>query len=208
MNRLYRLYRRIRYGEPVIVVSGLPRSGTSMAMQMLVAAGVSAVTDGVRKAGEDNPKGYFEDERVKDLHKADKDGQDRGWLGEARGKVVKIISFLLKDLPETNNYKVIFMRRDLPEVLASQQKMLDRRGEANEIDDEKMLELWKDHLWKVNYLLKHGDHLESLEIPYKDAVANPLEQARRIKEFLGLPLDPEKMAGAVDEQLYRNRGQI
>ena len=205
MKRLYRLCRTIRYGEPVIVVSGLPRSGTSMAMQMLAAAGVSAVTDGVRQAGEDNPKGYFEDERVKDLHKADEDGNDRGWLREARGKAVKIISFLLKDLPETNNYKVIFMRRDLAEVLASQQKMLDRRGEANEIEDEKMLELWKDHLWKVNYLLKHADHLESLEVPYKDVVADPLEQARRMKEFLGLPLDPEQMASAVDEKLYRNR---
>lgn len=196
------LYRRIRFGQAVIVVSGLPRSGTSMAMQMLAAAGVSAVTDGVREAGEDNPKGYFEDERVKDLHK---DAEDRGWLREARGKAVKIISFLLKDLPETNNYKVIFMRRDLPEVLASQQKMLDRRGEANEIEDEKMLELWQDHLWKVNYLLKHADHLDALEVPYKDVVANPLEQARRMQDFLGLPLDPEQMAGAVDEKLYRNR---
>lgn len=202
MKRLYRLYRKIRYGEPVIVVSGLPRSGTSMAMQMLAAAGVSAVTDGVRQAGEDNPKGYFEDERVKDLHK---DEEDRSWLKDARGKVIKIISFLLKDLPETNNYKVIFMRRDLAEVLASQQKMLDRREQSNEIEDEKMLEIWKDHLWKVNYLLKHADHLESLEIPYKDVVANPLEQARRMKDFLGLPLDPEQMAGAVDEKLYRNR---
>ena len=187
----------------MIVVSGLPRSGTSMAMQMLAATGVTAVTDGVRQVGEDNPKGYFEDERVKDLHK---DGEDRGWLKDARGKVVKIISFLLKDLPETNNYKVIFMRRDLSEVLASQQKMLDRRAEPNEIEDEKMLEIWKDHLWKVNYLLNHADHLESLEIPYEDVVANPLEQARRMKDFLGLPLDPEQMAGAVDEKLYRNRG--
>jgi hypothetical protein len=197
-----RLYRRLRYGEPVIVVSGLPRSGTSMAMQMLAAAGVPAVTDGVRKPGEDNPKGYFEDERVKDLHK---DDQDRGWLRGARGKAVKIISFLLKDLPETNNYKVILMRRELPEVLASQQKMLERREEPNEIEDEKMLEIWKDHLWKVNYLLNHADHLESLEIAYKDVVSDPLEQARRIKEFLGLPLDTEKMAGAVDAKLYRNR---
>ena len=205
MKKLYRLYRKLRYGEAVIVVSGLPRSGTSMAMQMLAAAGVNTVTDGIREAGEDNPRGYFEDERVKDLHK---DEEDRTWLKDARGKVVKIISFLLKDLPETNNYKVIFMRRDLSEVLASQQKMLDRREEPNEIEDEKMLEIWKDHLWKVNYLLKHADHLESLEVPYKDAVANPLEQARRIKEFLGLPLDPVKMAGAVDEKLYRNRGQI
>ena len=202
MKKLYRLYRKLRYGEPVIVVSGLPRSGTSMAMQMLAAAGVSAVTDGVREAGEDNPKGYFEDERVKDLHK---DEKDRSWLQDARGKVVKIISFLLKDLPETNNYKVIFMQRDLSEVLASQQKMLDRREESNEIEDEKMLEIWKDHLWKVNYLLKHADHLESLEVPYKDVVANPLEQARRLKDFLGLPLDPDQMAGAVDEKLYRNR---
>ena len=120
-----RLYRRIRYGEPVIIVSGLPRSGTSMAMQMLAAAGVSVVTDGVREAGEDNPKGYYEDERVKDLHKETQDG---AWVREARGKAIKIISFLLKDLPETNNYKVIFMRRDLSEVLASQQKMLDRRA--------------------------------------------------------------------------------
>lgn len=197
-----RLYRRLRYGEPVIVVSGLPRSGTSMAMQMLAAAGVAAVTDGVRKPGEDNPKGYFEDERVKDLHQEEQDGR---WLRDARGRAVKIISFLLKDLPETNNYKVIFMRRELPEVLASQQKMLERRDEPNEIEDEKMLEIWKDHLWKVNYLLKHADHFESLEIPYKEVVDNPLEQARRIKEFLGLPLDPEKMAGAVDAKLYRNR---
>jgi hypothetical protein len=193
----------MRYGESVIVVSGLPRSGTSMAMQMLAAGGVSVVTDGVRQAGEDNPKGYFEDERVKDLHK---DDEDRSWLRHARGKAVKIISFLLKDLPDTNNYKVIFMRRDLPEVLASQQKMLERRGEPNQIEDEKMLEIWKDHLWKVNYLLKHADHLESLEIPYKEVVGDPLEQARRMQDFLRLPLDPEQMAGAVDAKLYRNRG--
>jgi hypothetical protein len=197
-----RLYRRFRYGEPVIVVSGLPRSGTSMAMQMLAAGGVGVVTDNVRKAGEDNPKGYYEDERVKDLHK---DEEDRTWLKNARGKAIKIISFLLKDLPETNNYKVIFMRRDLPEVLASQQKMLDRRGEKNEIEDEKMLEIWKDHLWRVDYLLKHSDHLDYLEIPYKDVVADPLTEARRMKAFLGLPLDPEQMAGAVDAKLYRNR---
>lgn len=197
-----RLYRRIRYGEPVIVVSGLPRSGTSMAMQMLAAAGVRVITDGVRTAGEDNPKGYFEDERVKDLHK---DPEDGSWLRECRGKAVKIISFLLKDLPETNNYKVIFMRRELAEVLASQQKMLERRGEPNETEDARMFELWEDHLWKVNYLLKHADQFELLDVVYKDVVANPREQARRITDFLGLPLDPEKMAGAVDKKLYRNR---
>ncbi len=199
-----RLYRSIRYGEPVIVVSGLPRSGTSMTMQMLAAAGVAVVTDGVRKPGEDNPKGYYEDERVKDLHK---DKQDGAWVRDARGKAIKIISFLLKDLPETNNYKVIFMRRDLSEVLASQQKMLDRRGEDNDTDDEKMLEVWKNHLWKVTYLMTHADRFELLNVPYREVVAKPIEQARRIKDFLGLSVDPEQMAGAVDEKLYRNRSK-
>jgi hypothetical protein len=198
------LYRRIRYGEPVIIVSGLPRSGTSMTMQMLAAGGVKVVTDGVRKPGEDNPKGYYEDVRVKDLAE---DDVDRTWVRDARGKAIKIISFLLNYLPENNNYKVIFMRRDLSEVLASQQKMLDRHGEENDTDDEKMLEVWKDHLWKVNYLMTHADRFELLNVPYRDVVAKPIEQARRIKEFLGLSVEPEQMAGAVDEKLYRNRSK-
>lgn len=197
-----RFLRKIRYGAPVIVVSGLPRSGTSMAMQMLAAAGVDIVTDGVRQAGEDNPKGYFEDERVKDLHD---DGHDRGWLTQSRGKAVKIVSFFLKDLPKDNNYKILFMRRELPEVLRSQEKMLERRGEPSDTSDEKMLEIWKDHLWRVNYLLKHSDHLEALELVYHDVVNEPLAQARRIGAFLGGGLDVDKMAGAVDGSLYRNR---
>ena len=83
--------------------------------------------------------------------------------------------------------------------------MLDRRGVENDTDDEKMLELWKDHLWKVNYAITHADPFELLNVPYRDVVAKPIEQARRIKEFLGLSVDPEQMAGAVDEKLYRNR---
>jgi hypothetical protein len=198
-----KLYRRLRYGEPVVVVSGLPRSGTSMTMQMLAAAGVPVVTDGIRPAGEDNPKGYFEDERVKDLHK---ENEDRSWTRDARGKAIKIISFLLKDLPETNNYKVIFMKRALPEVLASQKKMLERRNEVDESGDDRMLELWENHLWRVFYLLKHADQFESLEIAYSDVIGDPLREARRIRDFLELKADPEKMAAAVDESLYRNRG--
>ena len=198
-----KLYRRLRYGEPIIVVSGLPRSGTSMAMQMLAAARIPVVTDGIRTAGEDNPKGYFEDERVKDLHK---ENEDRGWLRDARGKAVKIISFLLKDLPETNNYRVIFMKRALPEVLASQKKMLERRNEENETSDERMLELWENHLWRVRYLLKHASQFESLDVSYTDVIADPLREARRIRDFLALETSPETMAAAVDESLYRNRG--
>jgi len=174
-----------------------------MAMQMLAAAGVSVVTDGIRQAGEDNPKGYFEDERVKDLHK---ENEDRSWLRDARGKAIKIISFLLKDLPETNNYKVIFLKRALPEVLASQKKMLERQNEVDESGDDRMLELWENHLWRVSYLLKHADQFESLEIAYSDVIGDPLREARRIRDFLELKADPETMAAAVDESLYRNRG--
>ena len=194
--------RRLLYGEPVIVVSGLPRSGTSMAMQMLEAAGVPVMTDGVREAGEDNPRGYYEDERVKDLHR---DEVDRSWVRDARGKAVKIISFLLKDLPDTNNYKVIFMKRALPEVLASQKKMLERRNEKDESGDERMLELWENHLWRAAYLLKHAAHFETLEVAYSDVIADPLREARRIRDFLGLNAAPETMAAAVDGSLYRNR---
>ena len=173
-----------------------------MTMQMLAAAGVPVVTDGIRQAGEDNPKGYFEDERVKDLHK---ENEDRSWTRDARGKAIKIISFLLKDLPETNNYKVIFMKRALPEVLASQKKMLERRSETDGSGDERMLELWENHLWRVSYLLKHASQFETLEIAYVDVIGDPLREARRIRDFLELTADPETMAAAVDEKLYRNR---
>ena len=195
------LYRRIRFGAPIVVVSGLPRSGTSMAMQMLSAGGCPAVTDGIRSADEDNPKGYYEEERVKDLHK---DEFDRDWLRDTRGKAIKIISFLLRYLPEDNNYKIIFMRRDLGEVLASQNTMLERRGEDNETTDEDMLNLWKDHLWKVNYFLKRAPHMDFIEILYSDAIKDPMHQAGRIRDFLGLNLNLKQMAGVVDPSLYRN----
>ncbi len=130
-DRFPGLVRRLRYGPPIVVVSGLPRSGTSMAMKMLEAGGLAIVTDNVRAADDDNPRGYYEDERVKDLAR----DANREWLRDARGKAIKIISFLLKDLPPDNNYKVLFMERDLGEVLASQQKMLDHRGEDSATED-------------------------------------------------------------------------
>jgi hypothetical protein len=200
-SSILRICRKIRYGEPIIVVSGLPRSGTSMTMKMLEAGGMHIVTDEIRTADEDNPKGYFELERIKNLEK----DEDKSWLAESRGKAVKIISFLLKDLPKTNNYKVLFMNRHIDEVLASQAKMLARRGESSETGDGKMRELYENHLWKVKYLIKHQTHLETLDINYKEVLENPRLEAKRIAEFTGLDLDVDKMAGAVDEQLYRNR---
>lgn len=200
-SQIHRVYRRLRYGRPIVVVSGLPRSGTSMLMKMLEAGGIPLVVDGLRVADEDNPKGYYEDERVKNLGQ----DRDRRWLGAARGKAIKIISYLLKDLPPHYNYRVLFIRRSLKEVLASQAKMLQRRGEASETADERMKELFESDLWKAGYLLKRQPQFEVLEIQYKDVVANAREQAQRISRFLGGGLDADAMAGVVDRQLYRNR---
>ncbi len=200
-STLQRIFRRFRRGEPVIVVSGLPRSGTSMTMKMLEAAGIPLVQDGIRVADEDNPKGYFELERVKELDK----GGETGWLLEARGKAVKIISFLLPYLPGENRYKILFMHRDLREVLASQAKMLDRRGETSESSDERMTELYEKHLWKTKRLLESAKHFEVLDLQYREIIADATTHAKRIRDFLDLPLDVAKMAAVVDEQLYRNR---
>lgn len=200
---LRRWYRRLRFGAPVIVVSGLPRSGTSMAMKMLEAGGVPIVTDGRREADVDNPRGYFEDDRVLRLAEA----RDKSWLHASRGKAVKIISYLLRHLPPDNNYKIVFMRRDLSEVLASQAKMLERRGEPNDADDERMRELFETDLWKAGYFMKHAVHVETLEIHYSDVLADPEGHARRVAEFVGVELDVERMARVVDPDLYRNRAE-
>jgi len=199
-SSLYRLYRRIRFGKPIIVVSGLPRSGTSLAMKMLEAGGLPVVTDGVRIADEDNPNGYYEDERVKQLH----EDVDKAWLRDAKGKGLKIISYLLKRLPSDRNYKVIFLRRNPQEILKSQAKMLARRGEVSETSDERMLELMKKDLDDARFFLKRP-HFEVLDLHYREALEHPRDLAKRIAEFLAEPLDVEKMASVVDVKLYRNQ---
>ncbi len=198
---LNRWYRNMVYGEAVVVVSGLPRSGTSMAMKMLEAGGVTVVTDGARSADIDNPKGYFEDDRVLDLAKT----EDKAWLRDARGKAVKIISYLLRHLPPDNNYRVLFMRREISEVLASQAKMLERRGEEQGTDDDSMREFFETDLWKANYHIKRAPHIEALDVHYRQVLEDPVPHARRIAEFLGRDLDIEAMASIVDPELYRNR---
>ena len=160
------------------------------------------VTDGEREADEDNPRGYYEDERVKDLANA----PDNSWLRASRGRAVKVISFLLKDLPANLNYQVILMRRDLTEVLASQRKMLDRRGETDETPDERMMELWQDQLWRVNYLLKKAPQFEWVELEYGEALRDPAAAATRIAGLVE-GLDEKAMAEVVDPALYRNRAE-
>ena len=197
---LGRLYRRFRYGKPIVVVSGLPRSGTSMAMKMLEAGGLSIVTDGLRVADEDNPKGYYEDERVKRLHKE----EDKAWLREARGKVVKIISFLLKSLPPEHNYQVVFMHRNLREIVASQNKMLSRLGKPNDLPDEAAVQLLGAQVKDASFFLKRPQ-FDVLELNYADTLANARQTAERMAKFVGGRLDVGNMAAVVDEQLYRNR---
>jgi len=197
------LLRRITHGKPIVLVSGLPRSGTSMAMKMLAAGGLETIVDNVRTADEDNPKGYFEDERVKDLAET----KDTTWIREARGKVIKVVSSLLQYLPKDNTYKVVFMRRNLHEVLASQAKMLDRRGEENTADDEDMLCMYASHLEKVMFQLRFRDWFDVLYLDFADVVADPEMAAKQLNDFLGGGLDVEKMAVQVDPNLYRNRAE-
>ena len=193
--------RKRKYGEPIVIVSGLPRSGTSMMMKMLEAGGLSVMTDSIRQADVDNPKGYYEYERVKNLEKE----TDKSYVREARGKVLKVISFLLKDLPDDNFYRVVFMRRHLDEVIASQNKMLDRRGEDAIEDRETMAEAYRNHLAAVKILVRKRPNLEMLEFRYDDAVKSPKEAARMVNAFLGGALDEHAMAAVIDGELYRNR---
>ena len=197
------IWNKIRRGftQPIVIVSGLPRSGTSMAMKMLEAGGIDLFVDSVRPADEDNPRGYFEHERVKQLQKE----KNRSWLREGRGKVVKVISFLLTDLPPEHRYQVIFMNRHLDEVVTSQNKMLLRRGEELKQDDGEMKRLFSDHLQRVRSWLSRQRHFQVLEVHYSQVVASPLQQAERIGRFLDLPLQFSRMAEVVDPELYRNR---
>ena len=196
-----RAWRRLRYGPPVIVVSGVPRSGTSMVMRMLEAGGVEVTTDEVRRPDEDNPVGYFEVERVKRLAQ----DADRSWVRQSRGKAIKVISHLLRALPHDNFYEVILVERDLGEVLSSQNTMLQRRGEPNPIDDADARAHYERHLADIRIFVKVKRNMELLAVQYDEAIGNPRAFAERINTFLGGRLDVERMVGIVDRKLYRNR---
>ena len=200
-NVLTGFLRRRRYGEPIVIVSGLPRSGTSMMMKMLEAGGLTVMTDAIREADIDNPKGYYEYERVKDLEKE----SDKSYVREGRGKALKVISFLLKELPDDNFYRVVFMRRDLDEVISSQNKMLDRRGEKSIDDREMMAEAYRNHLAAVKILVRKRPNFEMLEVRYDQAVKDPSAAVRAVNAFLGGTLNEPAMRAAVDAELYRNR---
>ncbi|MBM3280009.1 MAG: sulfotransferase domain-containing protein [Candidatus Handelsmanbacteria bacterium] len=186
--------------DEIALVSGLPRSGTSMMMKMLEAGGLEPLTDGQREADEDNLGGYYEFEAVKKV------AQDPGWLEQARGRVVKVISRLLYDLPEGYSYRVVFMLRDLGEVLASQERMLQRRGRAEGgVADADLKRIFQRHLDEVAQWLKGRPNFSVLYLNYEEILAGPRPQAARVVQFLGNNLDTARMAAVVDQRLYRQR---
>ena len=187
--------------KSVVIVSGLPRSGTSMMMKMLEAGGQAILTDNLREADANNPKGYYEFERVKNM----KDG-DLAWMSEAVGKVVKIVTGLIMFLPSGYNYKIIFMRRDLNEILSSQKKMLGRLGkEDDNIPDDKMAKVYEEHLKEVRGWLIRQPNIETLYVNYNSMVKDPTEALNKINAFLGGGMDVSVMSAVVDKELYRER---
>jgi hypothetical protein len=180
----------------VTVVSGLPRSGTSMMMRMLEKGGMAALVDDHRPADEDNPNGYYELKAVFDTAK------DASWLEAAEGKCVKMVYALLPDLPFDFDYKVLFLRRPLEEVVASQDVMLRRRGapESREGATDFASDLRRVEAW-----LKEEPYITTLDVEYHEVLREPLVVAKRVADFLGGGLDIHAMAGAVDPALYRQR---
>lgn len=181
------------------MVSGLPRSGTSMMMRMITAGGVPAITDGVRTPDDDNPLGYFEFEPVKRTR------EDRSWLDGAQGRVVKMVHLLLRDLPEDRRYAVVMMHRDLDEVLASQRRMLERSGRAGAAaPPETLRRIFETQLAGVRAWMDARPCFRRLDVEYARVLADPAAEAERIAAFLGLE-SSAPLAAAVEPSLYRNR---
>jgi len=184
----------------ITVVSGLPRSGTSLMMQMLVAGGLPALSDGERKADADNPRGYLEWERIKQLP------SDPTCIAEAEGRVVKVISRLLLSLSSDHDYRILFMERPLPEILASQDQMLRHRGTYKEGTNPAVIAAaFEKHLKDVYAWMESKPNVKVLRIQYHDVLSEPQKVSGKISDFLEIPLNVEAMKQQVDSSLYRNR---
>jgi broad-specificity NMP kinase len=172
-----------------------------MMMRMLEAGGLEVLTDNLRTPDKDNPEGYYEFERVKQIE------HDKAWLGDARGRAVKIISRLLFHLPPDHTYKVVFMRRRMEELLASQRRMLARRGEpTDKISDQQMAQLFRKHLERVQEWLDKQPNLDVIYVSYNEILGSPSKEAETISRFFDGDLDVRAMADVVDPALYRQRG--
>lgn len=184
----------------VTIVAGLPRSGTSMMMRMLSEGGIPPLIDNIRKADEDNPEGYYEFEPVKQTKK------DSAWLAQAPGRVVKMVYRLLYDLPAGHQYRVLFMRRKLEEVIKSQEVMLERKGKAGgDMSDEKLIGIFRDEIARCDEWIRKQPHFSMLHVDYNEMVKSPEPLVEQLNRFLGGALDCGKMLAVVDPQLYRQR---
>ncbi len=187
----------------IIVVSGLPRSGTSMMMQMLEAGGLETYADHHRPKDENNPRGYYESEKVKRIDRYN------AWLEDVEGKAVKIVAPLLKHLKLKYRYKIILMERELDEILLSQQKMKQRLrytpGSKAPAFDVKLAAAYKEELTRLKQWEKDNPQMEILKVNYTDVIQKPEEQIKRISAFLGTDLNEKKMLKVVDASLYRER---
>ena len=188
----------------ITIVSGLPRSGTSLMMQMLEAGGLPVLSDGERKPDTDNPKGYLEWERIKQLPK------DPSVIAESEGKVVKVISQLVLSLPMGHEYRIVFMQRPLPEVLKSQDEMLRRRGNADSVaassaQNYAFEEAFQRHLLEMNKWVAANENMRMLRVHYHRVLREPKPVAEEVAAFLQAPLNIAAMVQQVDGTLNRNR---
>ena len=201
MNKLFsRSNHKDPKKQPIVIVSGLPRSGTSMMMRILAEGGLPVITDELRRADPDNPNGYFEFETVRQMSEG-----NVGWLANANGKAVKVISALLEYLPSDYSYKIIFLERDIREILESQRKMLAHRNEkATGAESEIQLQI-QTHLSVMKPWLVRQPNIEVLFVNYNTLMTTPEPLCEQITEFLDLPLNQARMLAVPDKQLYRNR---
>jgi Sulfotransferase family len=171
-----------------------------MMMRMLEQGGLPVLTDGERTPDDDNPNGYYEFEAVKQTR------EDATWLGDCEGKAVKMIYRLLYDLPPGREYRILFMMRQLEEVLASQRVMLRRKGMADDaITDDQMAALFRADLDKFRSWVAAQPQIALIDVNYNQVQENPAGEVRRINEFLGGHLNEAAMVQVVDDALYRNR---
>jgi hypothetical protein len=200
-RKFLQLFEKKDHHPFIPIVSGLPRSGTSLMMNMLAAGGLEVLTDQLRTPDDDNPVGYFELEEVKKLMKG-----EHSWLARSNGKAVKVISTLLPYLPDGYHYRIIFMRRAIEEVLASQRRMLINRSEnPDKVSDDQMAEMFAKDLQQSERWITSQAHTTRIDIDYKQLIANPRPLVAEINKFLGGGLDEDKMLGVIDPSLYRQR---
>jgi hypothetical protein len=187
--------------DAVTIVSGLPRSGTSMMMQILDAGGIPVLADHIRQADEDNPRGYYEFEPVKTVR------DDPGWLDDAGGKVVKMVYRLLYDLPKDRSYRVVFMKRNLEEVIRSQEEMLKRLGKpSGDLSQEKLADIYDRQLRDVMAWLETQPNFSVLYVNYRDVLDDPQRVVHEVNHFLDDCLDVQAMLRVPDRSLHRQKG--